>query len=273
VNSQELYQEFINKRRNSGLSPRTIEAYNYSILPFVGSCAELPCTETNVESYIYDNSWSQAKRAFVYRHLRVFLRWYSRHYKQDNPILDVLKPRTKLEPVRYLTKEEIIRLYQKVYPNKKHRAIILTLLDTGIRVGELLSIKICNLDHDILQVTGKSGPRTVAISPSVNQLLKEIAPTNSGKVFGNMDRHTVYRIVSGYLEDMGFDGKRGPHTLRHTFAVHALRNGMDIISVSQTMGHKTIAMTQQYLRLAQGDITESHQKYSPLNLLFAEVQE
>jgi len=268
MKSAELYQQFITRKQASGLSERTIEAYNYSCLLFVQTYSELLVPSEEIEKYIYHNDWSQQKRAFVYRHLRVFCRWYSRKLKQENPMLDVLKPRVKLEPIRYLTKDEIHRLYQEVSSNKKHRTIILTLLDTGIRVGELLSIKVCNLDHNILQVDGKTGPRVVAISSIISQLLKEIAPP-SGRIF-TMDRHRIYRIISYYLNKIGFDGKKGPHTFRHTFAVHALRNGMDIITVSKTMGHKTIVQTQQYLRLAQGDMTEAHTKFSPLNFILTE---
>ena len=263
MKSVDLYQRFISRKQVSGLSERTIDAYNYAILPFIQICPELPVSSETIENFIYYNQWSQQKRAFVFRHLRAFVRWYSRQLKQDNPMLDVLKPRVKLEPIRYLSKEEMGRLCAEVSVNKKHQAIILTLLDTGIRVGELLSIKVCNLDNNILQVNGKSGPRVVAISPIISQLLKDIAPS-TGYVF-TVDRHTVYRITSYYLNKIGFDGKKGPHIFRHTFAIHALRNGMDIISVSKTMGHKTIAMTEQYLRLAQKDITETHSKFSPLN--------
>jgi len=265
MKSADLYQRFIARKRVSGLSERTVEAYNYAIQPFIEVYPEFPVSSENIESFIYQNQWSQQKRAFVHRHLGAFCRWAARQLKQDNPMLDVLKPRVKLEPIRYLNKEEIGKLYAAVSCNKKHQAIILTLLDTGIRVGELLSIKICNLDNDILQVNGKSGPRVVAISPAISQLLKAIAPS-TGYVF-NVDRHTIYRITSYYLTLIGFEGKKGPHIFRHTFAIHALRNGMDIISVSKTMGHKTIVMTEQYLRLAQKDITETHSKFSPLSTI------
>lgn len=265
MKSKELYDQFITRKQVSGLSERTIEAYNYANLAFIQAYPELPVPPEEIEKYIYSNNWSQQKRAFVYRHLRAFCRWYSRKLKQENPMLDVLRPRVKLEPIRYLTKEEIQRVCHEVSYNKKHKAIVLTLLDTGIRVGELLSIKVCNLDSDILQVNGKTGPRVVAISPYISQLLKEIA-LPSGEVFG-LSKSRIYRIIAHYLNKIGFEGKKGPHTFRHTFAIHALRNGMDIISVSKTMGHKTIVQTQQYLRLTQEDITEAHTKFSPLNFI------
>jgi integrase len=265
MNSRELYDGFITRKRASGLSPRTIEAYDYAILPFIQLYPDLPVSPEKIETYIYQNGWSQQKRAFVFRHLRAFCRWYSRKLKEDNPMFDVIKPRIKLDTVRYLTKDEIQRLYMEVSTNKRDKAIILTLLDTGIRVGELLSIKLSSLDTDILQVTGKTGPRIVPISPTVTQLLKEIA-LPSGEIFG-ITKSRIYRIISYYLTKIGFDGKKGPHTFRHTFAVHALRNGMDIVTVSKTMGHKTIVQTQQYLRLAQEDMTEAHTRFSPLNLI------
>jgi len=268
MNSRELYNQFLNRKRASGLSPRTIEAYDYAILPFLQLYPELPVPAENVETYIYSNVWSQQKRSFVFRHLKAFCCWYSRKLKEENPMLDVLKPRVKLYPVRYLTKEEIQRIYAEVSSNKRNKAIILTLLDTGIRVGELLSIRLSSLDTCILQVNGKTGPRVVPISPIVTQLLKEIA-LPSGEIFG-ITKSRVYRIIAHYLNRIGFDGKKGPHTFRHTFAVHALRNGMDIITVSKTMGHKTIVQTQQYLRLAQGDMTEAHTKFSPLNFILTE---
>lgn len=269
MNSTELYTQFITRKRASGLSPRTIEAYDYAILPFLELNPELPVPSERIEPYIYDNQWSQQKRAFVFRHLRAFCRWYSRKLGQDNPMLDVLKPRVKLDTVRYLTKGEIQTLYSELSNNKRDRAIVLTLLDTGIRVGELLSITTSSLDTNILQVNSKTGPRVVPISPCITQLLKEIA-LPSGEVFG-ITKSRVYRIIAHYLGKIGFDGKRGPHTFRHTFAVHALRNGMDIVTVSKTMGHKTIVQTQQYLRLAQEDMTEAHTKFTPLNLVLDEI--
>ena len=72
MNSRELYNQFLNRKRASGLSPRTIEAYDYAILPFLQLYPELPVPAENVETYIYSNGWSQQKRSFVFRHLRAF---------------------------------------------------------------------------------------------------------------------------------------------------------------------------------------------------------
>ena len=162
--------------------------------------------------------------------------------------------------------------------------IILALLDTGLRVNELMNLKIDNvwLEEGLIKVLGKGNKeRLVPIGKQVRKLLwryitqyrSEPARPNLDNVFLTWDgrpltRNRVNSIIKRYGKMAGLTGIRcSPHTLRHTFAINYLRNGGDVFSLQRILGHSSLEMTRRYCELADVDIKKAHRLASPVDNL------
>jgi len=159
----------------------------------------------------------------------------------------------------------------------RNRAIILLLLDTGLRADELCSARIqdCNLKNQWLRVFCKgSKERIIPICARTAQTLwkylasrPDARPEDPLFITLNdtpLDRHRL-------LKQLNLIGKRAgvsdthPHRFRHTFAINFLRNGGDIYSLQMILGHSTLDMTKKYLQIAQADIHSAHRLASPVS--------
>jgi len=165
--------------------------------------------------------------------------------------------------------------------------VILTLLDTGLRVSELAGLRLGNawLEEGVLKVTGKGGKeRIIPIGKGVRRLLwryisgvrPEPENPSCDAVFLTADGRplTVHRIrnrMTVYGRRAGLSGVRcSPHTLRHTAAVSFLRNGGDVFSLQRLLGHSTLLMTRHYCELADTDVRRAHATASPVDNLITE---
>jgi integrase len=197
---------------------------------------------------------------------------------EKSPAARVKKFREPASRERILTVDEIRRLLDAASP--EHRPVLIVALGTGMRRGEILSLKWTDLDlvRGIIYVrTSKSGkPRQVPMSGAVAAALGAL-PHRGEHVFHNpetgthvLDVKTAFHAACGRAKkdpndekDPGITGVRF-HDLRHTFASRALELGADIMTVSKILGHSSIIMTAKYLhttgesmRLAVGKVGES----------------
>jgi len=159
----------------------------------------------------------------------------------------------------------------------RDRAIILLLLDTGLRASELCNLRAGELDlkNRGLVVMGKGDKeRTVRISPRTAQATWRYLSTRDGAQGPNaylftskeglpMSRHTLRRMVTRAGRRAGVRGAN-VHRFRHTFAIQLLRNGGNIYALQRLLGHSSLEMVQRYLAIAQADIENAHQEASPV---------
>ncbi len=158
--------------------------------------------------------------------------------------------------------------------------IILTLLDTALRISELCNLKLGNLwlDEGMLKVVGKGNKeRLIPIGKQVQRLLwryinrcrPEPAMAKYDFLFLTKDgrpltKDRAEKIMTYYGRKAGIEGVRcSPHTLRHSAAVRFLRNGGDVFSLQRMMGHSTLDVLRIYVNMAQSGIQEAHRRYSP----------
>ncbi len=161
-------------------------------------------------------------------------------------------------------------------------AIILTLLDTGIRVTELTELKLeeVSLVQRCLKIHGKGNKeRIVPIGISVQRALAKYInkyrpkPTYplSDNFFLNRDglpltSNGIQSIIERHATKAGIQGVRAsPHTFRHTFAISYLRNGGDVFTLQRILGHETLDMVRNYVNVAQYDLQEVHLRCSPVD--------
>jgi integrase/recombinase XerD len=165
--------------------------------------------------------------------------------------------------------------------------IVLTLLDTGLRVNELINLKVENawLEEGLIKVLGKGNKeRLVPLGKQIRKLLwryitryrPEPARPNLDNLFLTRDgrpltKNRVDSIMKHHGRTARLTGVRcSPHTLRHTFAINFLRNDGDIFSLQKILGHSSLEMTRRYCELANVDIKKAHAIASPLDNLTVE---
>ncbi len=166
----------------------------------------------------------------------------------------------------------------------RDHTVILTLLDTGMRVSELCHLKLDDvaMEDGMLKVLGKGNKeRLIPIGKQIQRLLwryisrfrPEPMAASVNVLFLTRDgrpltKDLVEKIMARYGRKAGLKGVRcSPHTLRHTAAVKFLRNGGDVFSLQRMLGHASLEMTRRYCELADTDVKQAHITASPVDNL------
>ena len=225
----------------------------------------------------------------TYGAIRCAFRFWKREGKlAGNPMELIERPRRERTLIRPLSSEQAARLLEmpdaRTSQGLRDRAMMALMLDSGLRVSEVLSVEANRIDwvNCALSVMGKGRKeRTVPFSARTGQVLLEYARERAkrpaadpqfflGRTGRRLERTKVRKLVVRYGKAAGIDGVRvSPHTLRHTFAVLYVRNGGDSFSLQEILGHSTLEMTRRYVHLARRDVAEQHKKFSPMQSLFA----
>lgn len=201
----------------------------------------------------------------------------------ENPVKDVQTPKKPERLVDFIEEDSLNTLFEKVDfgqdPYGRQDYIILeTLYGTGIRLSELIGLKIGDVKKDALKVTGKGNKeRQVPLHSMLSKLLREqiemrqkaneagmrapLFVTKKGKLLYPM---YVYRLVNKALAKVSTVSKKSPHQLRHSFATHLLNKGVDINAIKELLGHESLAATQIYthnsIEKLKGIYKKSHPK-------------
>lgn len=186
---------------------------------------------------------------------------------QTNPVVSVVKPKVKKTLPKFLDQEKLVShldtaIQGDSYEEIRDKTIIELLYATGIRVSELVNIRMKDVDFSLgeIKILGKRNKeRYIPLTPLITDKLKGFIAARSNEFPESvcnflfllskgteMQREKVYSIVRKELTIAGFTGKRSPHVLRHTFATHLLNNGADLNSVKDLLGHSSLAATQVY---------------------------
>ena len=201
-----------------------------------------------------------------------------------NPMSNIDAPKSGLFLPTTLTVEETQLILDA--PNEKRpielrdKAMLYALYATGMRISELISLNMHNIDlvRGSVQVIGKGGkermiPLTDDAIKFIKIYIKEAREIlNKGKDHNNLflsthgkqiSRHSFWHRIKAYLKRVNINKDVHPHTLRHAFATHMLNNGADLRSVQLLLGHSDLATTQIYTHIAQTEIQNIHKKHHP----------
>ena len=222
------------------------------------------------------------------RSIRAFWSWLvEEEVIESNPFskLKIPKPPKKIIPTFSLYQiESLLSIINNSPEGYRDMVIILALLDTGLRVNELINLKMDNvwLEEGLVKVLGKGNKeRLVPIGRQIRKLLwryisqyrPEPAPLNLDNLFLTQDgrpltKNRLDSIMKHYGKLAGLtDIRCSPHTLRHTFAINYLRNGGDVFSLQKILGHSSLEMTRRYCELADVDMRRAHAIASPVDNL------
>ena len=179
----------------------------------------------------------------------------------ENPMMKVVAPKSKKRLPVFIEEDQIASLlnevqFEKGFVGQRNKLIIELFYVTGIRLSELINIKISDVDfnNQSIKVLGKRNKeRIIPLSSNVvNDLNIFIENNQKNKyLFTNLEgeklyNKLVYRLVNKYIGEISSVNKKSPHILRHTFATHMLNNGADINAIKELLGHANLSATQVY---------------------------
>lgn len=199
------------------------------------------------------------------------------HYINNNPTSLLKSPKIKERFPVYLTKEEldliISSINTKTHIGQRDFLLYKLLYDTGVRVSELINIKINDIDIEnrIIKILGKGNKeRIVLFTESTKKYLLEYINNYVNKINTNIhylftksngkpiNRVEVYNIIRKYAEKVNINKKITPHVIRHTFATHMIQNDADVLTVKTILGHSKLSTTQLYTHLNKKDLKNKY---------------
>ncbi len=195
---------------------------------------------------------------------------------EDNPISGIITPKIPKKLPNFLSISEVIRLIDTSFSGRfgiRNRAIIELFYSTGIRVSELSSLNIKDLDlsDETIRIMSKGKKeRFVPFGSYAKEALIFYLKERVGEVealflnrFGHrLSERGMWMLLDRIRKHAGM-ARISPHTLRHSCATHLLEKGADIRSVQEFLGHKSISTTQIYTHLTWGHLKEVYDKAHP----------
>lgn len=276
------------------LSENTVAAYLRDVRKLEKFAVVLPLeiNREEVESFVYDYSKkeyaarSQARLISSLKSFFNFLRWDGR--REDSPAELLETPRLAMKLPDTLSEDEINLLIGAIDlslpEGERNRAILETLYGCGIRVSELTELKLSDLffKENFIKVTGKGHKqRLVPISDYTIKIInfykdsvrvhQKIQKGFEDYLFLNrrgkkLTRVMIFTIIKQLAKLAGIKKKISPHTFRHSFATHLLRNGADLRSIQLMLGHESITTTEIYTHLDDNMLRDTVLKYHPRNI-------
>ena len=272
----------------------SIESYEFDLIQFKNfiienSINESPkkCSSSTVKRYLYKNfsnkkSRSQARSISALKSFFNYLLFEGEIH--SSPLNDLESPKIENKLPEVLTEDEIKRLISSVNIDsefgQRNKTIIEVLYGTGIRVSELIELKLSNIffKENILKVTGKGNKERfvplgkialIEIKKYLNNRDKlKINSKFSDILFLNrygrqLTRSMIFKVINDSSKNAEIDKKISPHTLRHSYATHLLKNGADLRTIQLILGHESITTTEIYTHLDTFHLEDVLKKYHP----------
>ena len=285
-----LFIEYISVEK--GLSQNTLLSYSNDLQKFfqymeMEKRSWLIAREDDLVKFIHFESRSGLSARSLARlisSLKAFYRFLILDgLVKANPAVDLSSPKIWLTLPKFLSVEDVDKLLDQPDRNteqgQRDRAMLELLYATGLRVSELLNLKIqdVNLEEGFLICKGKGGKERIVpvglsaeeavklyIRQARKRFVKEPGPflflSLRGKVF---TRQGFWKLLKKYAETAGMAAKISPHVLRHSFATHLLERGADLRSVQLMLGHSQITTTQIYTHVSRKKLREVYERFHP----------
>ncbi len=266
-------------------SPRTIGAYQHDLnklTVFLSSIRKSSITEVSkddIRKFLHEvaSTNSEVTRARKLSSIKSFFKYLTREgIIEANPAADVDRPKLPEREPSYLTPEEYHRLLATIklkatpYYCLRDLAIVITFLGTGIRLSELVGLKLDNLNlqqaQESIRVRGKGNkertiPLNLEVVNALTKYFKKRPEVASKFIFisrlgDGISSGGVYHLIKHYLKEAEINKEKvGVHSLRHTFATSLLNNkNVNLVHIQQLLGHKKIETTRRYLHINDLDL-------------------
>ena len=272
-----------------GLSPNSIKAYKIDIKKFVSwlSCSNKPSfikiCESDLNEYIAFMFKNKLSSSSVNRNISSIKAFYlfliKRKIIMISPAAEIITPKKERYLPTSMSELEVEKLLNSpkslIRIEIRDKAMIEMLYATGMRISELVNLKLNNVDTNrcVVKVLGKgSKERLIPFGENALEALNlylNIRPSsNSKEVFlsnrkRRLSRVTFWQRIKTYLKRENLKLSISPHTLRHAFATHLLNRGADLRSVQLLLGHSDLSTTQIYTHIAKQRLSEVLKKHHP----------
>jgi integrase/recombinase XerD len=290
-----LIERFLSRLwAEAGLADNTLEAYRRDLEAFADFCEREKLvfktfTQRDIQAFLivqrqeHNLAVSSVARRLVA--VKLFCRFTHQNGYLDRDLAALIETPKKWQYLPTVLNErqveDLVTLPDEGDPLMlRDRAVLELFYATGLRVSELVSLRISDVHLDIgyVRCLGKGSKERVvpvgskateAVRLYIDQLRPELVTGKStDRVFLSrtgrpLDRTNCWRMVAKYARRMGFTGKLSPHTLRHSFATHLLAGGADLRVVQEMLGHADIATTQIYTHVDSSRLKAIHKKFHP----------
>ncbi|MCH3954669.1 MAG: tyrosine recombinase [Eubacterium sp.] len=291
----EQFIEDLKEKKN--LSKNTMDAYRQDLRHFHEFLQERnmgdlqDATNTSVVAYMLAMKNEGKSKSTVNRRLaslRSFYRWLlDKGMIKENPAASIRSPRIEHKQIQYLSIAEVEKLLEMPddsVKGKRDRAILEVLYATGIRVSEAVELKVSDVDlrmgfvacsgqHGRARIVPMGKPAQRALKDYMNSsrkiLMKDGDPDDrNGVLFVNylgkpFSRQGMWKVLRKYGEMAGLQEKLTPQSIRNSFAMHMVQNGIDIKSLQELMGHEDITATQVYFGSTRKRIKDVYDRTHP----------
>ena len=277
-----------------GLARNTLEAYRSDLAQFATWLEAqqrkdlISADQADIQSYLGYQFRKKTRATSVARLLSALKRFYRYCLRQGrvkaDPTLRIDSPKLPRGLPKSLTEEDVENLLAAPRADKalglRDKAMLETLYASGLRVSELVTLKLGQVSQDmgVVRVVGKgSKERLVPLGEEaiawIRQYLKEARPELLGGRAADdlfvtargsaMTRQMFWYLLRRYAAQAGLKKPISPHTLRHAFATHLLNHGADLRVVQLLLGHSDISTTQIYTHVARERLKQLHAKHHP----------
>jgi integrase/recombinase XerD len=310
---------FLTFKLAEGLSKRTIDSYEHTLRHWLDHIGDLKVSQIKTSDLVAFLAWmrtdykprrwngnteplSAKSLRNVYVSLRAFFSWLEKEFGIENLVKSIPSPKYPLHVIQTFSKEEIEKLIKScLYTREsqpynrrsfvmrrpsanRDQALIMFLLDTGLRASELCSLLVGDVDLKTGQVSvrhgvsggakGGKGRVTYLGKASKKALWRYLANREDGDdpetpLFLNnasraFNRNSLRIMIRRLGERAGIPHVH-PHKFRHTFAITYLRSGGDVFTLQLLLGHSSLDMVRHYAQVAQSDVATAHRKASPVD--------
>lgn len=274
---EESFYGYLSAERR--LSPHTLAAYRGDLSNFIAYCVEQQClTSLSEVRHFHVRSWIVAQmqlghsnRSIVRRLscLKTYFKYLKkRGFIEKDPMRKVTAPQVGKRLPVFVQESQMEALFTHVefaadYGGMLARVLLEILYATGMRRSEVSQLNISDIDFGrmVFRVLGKGGKERLApFAPFLADLLTRFLELRNVTFPGNsepclllnrkgerLSPESIYSIVRKHLSAVTTNEKRGPHTLRHSFATHLSNHGADLNAIKELLGHANLASTQVYM--------------------------
>ncbi len=288
-----LVENFLDFLQNDKkLSDNTLQSYNRDIKLY-GSYLDshnlnaLNCSEDSLKEYFDELRVEGKADSTISRNIASLRSFYQYLYKNkvvtEDPTTHLESPKITRKPPKILSTEQVELLLNqpKCVDLKGYRdkAMLELVYATGIRVTELISLNIDDIDleNGSIKTSTRGKERIIPIGSLANSALSDyltkarksmLKDDNDDALFVNVNgkrltRQGFWKIIKQYKNQADIDVDITPHTLRHSFAMHLLENGAELRDIQEMLGHSDISSTQVYAQMEQDRIKTMYMKSHP----------
>jgi site-specific recombinase XerD len=270
MKKQEIIERYVKQLTIENYANQTIKSYLSALNLFLEYISKLEInqiTEKEIQNYLY---YCKDKKSYSFSAMRqvvASIRYlYLKVLHKPVPESLIIKLKKPITLPTVLSPKDISKIIF-VTKNIKHKTVLLLIYSSGLRLGELLNLKIGDIDSESMKIHVKQGKgkkdRYIMLSENVLNLLRKYYKVYKPKEYiiegqkgGKYSPKSVQSIFKAAIKKAGIKKKATVHTLRHSFATHLLDDGTDIRFIQELLGHKKLETTQIYTHLSSHSINK-----------------